>query len=203
MTTKNNKSYWDLRWRDLNTPWDYGNKHPLLDQLIEKANLPEKARIYVPGCGRAHDAAAFAHLGFSVIAEDIVSEAVEEAKKLYGEIKNLRIEVRNIFEKDETNAFDAIFDRAVLCALPTKMHERYLSKCFQLLAPGGLFISIPFLKLTINESEGPPYEIPEEKLKEYLANKFSLQVFDKIKNTPVGASVILEQGLLIAAKESQ
>jgi len=68
--------------------------------------------------------------------------------------------------------FDAVYDRAVLCALPREARPAYVKTCAALLKRGGLMLSIPFTKLHIGESEGPPFAITENALIELFQDQF-------------------------------
>lgn len=170
-------SYWQSRWREGRTGWDLGGVHPFFSELINHASsagLKASGYVIEPGCGRAHTGAALAKLGYNVTAFDVSQEAVDAAKKLYAHLANLELVVADLFALPDswTNMFDAVYDRAVLCALPRSIRPVYVEACAKMLKPGGLFLSIPFTKLHITESEGPPFAVCEEDLEEMFASKF-------------------------------
>ncbi len=170
-------SYWQSRWREGRTGWDLGGVHPLFSELIDHASaagLEEGGFILEPGCGRAHTGAALAGLGYKVTAFDVSQEAVDAAKKLYAHLANLELVVADLFALSNswTNKFDAVYDRAVLCALPRSIRPAYVETCAKMIKPGGLFLSIPFTKLNIAESEGPPFAVCENDLEEMFTSRF-------------------------------
>ncbi|MEZ4742201.1 MAG: methyltransferase domain-containing protein [Bdellovibrionota bacterium] len=175
-------NFWQEKW--LKNPqgqpgWDLGGAHPLFDQIlnlaIKQGGLKEKAYIFVPGCGRAHNAAKFAGMGFNVTAMDIVPEAISRAKQCYTKVKNLDLVIGDIFTSSsyESEHYDMIFDRAMLCALPRNLRSTYVEMVFKRLRPGGLFASISFAKVG-RDVTGPPYAIGIDELQNLFSDKFDL-----------------------------
>jgi hypothetical protein len=174
----NETEFWASRWRDLDTPWDMGRPHPNLESLwnAAKDHAPERARVYIPACGRAHEGAWFASKGHEVVAEDIVPEAIGEARKLYGAIAGLELRVGDLFEvrPEDREAFDVVFDRAAFCAFPPSEWERYTDAAAARLKRGGLFLSLPFVKSADPPPQGPPFYIPKEEWRKLASKKFSV-----------------------------
>jgi len=172
--------YWRARWREQRTGWDLGGQHPMLAPLISAAAslgfLKAGAKIWVPGAGRAHDAAALALQGFQVHASDVAEQAVDGAKALYDKLLNLTIAVEDALSSDipdtDLASYDAVFDRAVLCALPPEARVTYVAQLRRRLKPRGLFLTLAFTK-TKSLPGSPPFGIPVPKLVQTLAG-FSL-----------------------------
>jgi len=178
-------SYWQDRWREGRTGWDLGGVHPFFPELMKQgdlAGLKPGAKILEPGCGRAHTGAVLAQKGYKVTAFDVSGEAIEAAKSLYSNVANLDLLVADVFDLPPSwnDSFDGVYDRAVLCALPKASRAIYIETCARILRSGGLFLSIPFTKLNITESEGPPFAVGAKSLNELLMNKFE-KVFQSEK----------------------
>lgn len=170
-------AYWQNRWKEGRTGWDQGGIHPLFPDLFaaaKEAGLRDGAKIVEPGCGRAHTAAMLARSGFDVTAFDVSEDAIAAAQSLYADIPRLRLLVANLFDPlpEWNDSFDAVYDRAVLCALPQEVRSKYVATCVRILKPGGLFMSLPFARLHIGDSEGPPFAIPENQFSELLTPGF-------------------------------
>jgi SAM-dependent methyltransferase len=71
--------FWESRYRDNVTPWDAGKVPASLRAYAD--NLPPRARILIPGCGSAYDAAYLAKNGFDVLAIDFSPAAIAAAQK--------------------------------------------------------------------------------------------------------------------------
>lgn len=172
-----NPAYWQLRWQEGRTGWDLGGIHKLFPELLAAAQrhgLAAGSAIIEPGCGRAHTSAALARMGYQTTAFDVSADAVAEAKKLYAEVSGLQIAVADVFQLPEkwTGSFDALYDRAVMNALPAEVRVDFVRACAAVLKPGGLLLTLPFTVLNIDEQDGPPFAINESGLQELLSGRF-------------------------------
>ena len=69
---------WDQRYREGGDGWELGRPAPPLEQALRHdPRMPQPpARVLVPGCGRGHEAALLAALGFEAIGLDVSGEAL-------------------------------------------------------------------------------------------------------------------------------
>ncbi|MFZ9968089.1 MAG: methyltransferase domain-containing protein, partial [Steroidobacteraceae bacterium] len=77
---------WDQRYRDGADGWELGRPAPPLERFLRadpRRPLPP-GRVLVPGCGRGHEAALLAELGFVVTGLDFSAEAIARARALHG-----------------------------------------------------------------------------------------------------------------------
>ncbi len=169
---------WQARWREGRTRWDQGREHPELARLLEHARregeLTAAARIFSAGCGRAHNEAYLARCGFEVTAVDLVPEAIDEARKLYGMIPQLHLAVQDVcvLGADELHAYGAVFDRAMLCALEPAHRPQYIEAIRERLSERGLFFSILFR--SVRTLQGPPFALDETAAFDLMAADFDL-----------------------------
>lgn len=174
------QAFWADRWKTGRTGWDQGGPHPLLPALIKEAEeqgfLKPGDRILEPGAGRAHNGAFLARRGYLVTSFDAAEEAVAEARKVYGSEKNLTLVVADALEAKGAwkGEFQAVFDRAMLCALPRKLRTAYVQASYAHLVPDGAFLSIPFTECRLPEAEGPPFQVTMADLSGILIAGFSL-----------------------------
>ncbi len=178
MPERENLEPWKLRWANGQTGWDQGQAHPELSRLVTQAQLlgelSSAGKIFSAGCGRAHNEAFLAGMGFAITAIDAVPKAIEEAKLIYGTIAKLELEARDVFEvvPEEVGAYDAIFDRAMLCAIHPSLREAYLESCKARLKPSGLFMSLLFRE--VYRAEGPPFAVDEAEAWRLFGQDFHL-----------------------------
>lgn len=175
--------FWETRYRDHVTPWDAGKVPTPLREYA--ATLVPGARILIPGCGSAHDAAWLAQAGFDVLAIDFSPAAVEVAKQTLGEFAHV-VRQADFFDFDAGAPFDAIYERAFLCALPRKMWAGYAPRCAQLLAPGGRLAGFYFFADT---PKGPPFGTSQAELDALLRPGF-----ERIEDKPVEDSIEVFRG---------
>lgn len=170
--------FWQARWRSGETRWDLGRAYPGLGELLEAARrhglLPEGGRILEPGAGRAHTGAALARAGFQVVAFDVVPEAIAAARALYGEEDRLELVVADALSGPPAwrGAFDAVFDRAMMCALPESKRRVYARALFDYLTPRGVLLSAVVAARRENPTGGPPFAVSKAALDDMLRPGF-------------------------------
>jgi SAM-dependent methyltransferase len=203
MTISGNTTNWRDHWDKGVTGWDLGGPHPLfsvlLKELESRVSWNQLQHWYVPGCGRAHDAAALANKGANVLATDYVDLAVIEARKQYQNQSGLRLAVADALAVDskEIAAFDAVFDRAMLCAMTGFARAKYIEACRVRLRKDGYFVSIPFAQVLV--PEGPPFQMTEQELREAFGEGWEIQLLTRRSDGAVGQR-ITEEILFIARK---
>ncbi len=168
---------WRQRWLNGQTGWDHGQEHAVLNRLLQHAMregpLQPSASIFSAGCGRAHNEAWLARQGFKVDASDIVEEAIAGARALYEHQKGLRLFVADAFApNDGSKIYDAVFDRAMLCAVNPMHRAAYVQRMQEKLPIGGIFMSILFRK--VRSPEGPPFAVDEAEALRLLEDDFDL-----------------------------
>jgi SAM-dependent methyltransferase len=195
---------WRERWLVGQTGWDQGRPHPELGRLLQQATregrLPAGARLFSAGCGRAHNEAWLAEQGYQVDAVDAVPEAIAGARALYGEQPGLHLAVADVFAGNPTAAdYDAVFDRAMLCAIQPEHRAAYVQKIADLLKPGGLFMAILFRRT--RSPDGPPFAVDEVEAQRLFADQFDL-CHASCCPPPPNPHNVLEEWLCIWRKRS-
>ena len=170
--------FWETRYRDHVTPWDAGGVPQSLQRF--SLSIPPGARILIPGCGSAYEAYYLAENGFDVVAIDFSPAAVELARTnlaCFGDI----VRLADFFDFDPGQAFDVIYERAFLCALPRIIWGGYPRRCAQLLKPGGVIAGFFFFADT---PKGPPFGTSPAELGALLGTQF-----ERIDDQPVSDSI--------------
>ena len=169
MQDSSQPEFWDTRYRDRVTPWD---AHGVpADLRAFAATLAPGTRILVPGCGSAHELRCLAEAGAEVLAIDFSAEAVERAKENAGPLAD-RILLTDFFAFDPgPEAFDVVYERAFLCALPRKLWVRYAARMAKLLGPRKQLVGLFFYG---DKPRGPPFGTSPEELHGLLDPGFEL-----------------------------
>ncbi len=125
------------------TNWDaglYDDKHSFVWKhgaaLIELLAPRQGERILDLGCGTGHLTAQIAEAGAEVVGIDASSSMIEEARRLY---PDLRFEVADAREFSFDEPFDAVFSNAVLHWV--KPPEEAIARVRRALKPGGRFVA--------------------------------------------------------------
>lgn len=193
MQSQDEKKLWQERWQKGRTGWDQGGAHPALSALIEHAKreggLPEQGSFFSAGCGRAHSEATLANWGYRVRAVDLSEEAIAAAKASYGHLPALDLRQADLFrlETGEAKSYDAVYDRAMLCALSPETRPAYIDAMKARLKDRGLFCCILFRDL--HSQSHPPYAIDEAEAWRLLAQDFVLCYAAATREVPVPAAI--------------
>ncbi len=160
--------FWDTRYRDHVIPWDAGKVPPRFAEYAR--TLPKGARVLIPGCGSAWEAAFLAQNAFDVLAIDFSEAAIAAARQNLGERAPV-LQCADFFDFDPGPSFDVVYERAFLCALPARVWPQYARRMAQLIRPGGELAGYFFLSPT---DRGPPFGMSPENLHNLLDPKFEL-----------------------------
>ncbi|WP_434629308.1 methyltransferase domain-containing protein [Chromobacterium sp. CV08] len=167
MADSSQVDFWEQRYREGVMPWD-------------GASLPEPARrffaggppsrLLMPGCGSASDLPQLQALGHRVLAVDFSEAALEMARRQWPALAG-QLLLADFFRL-EMPAFDYVFERAFLCALPMDMRKQYAVKVAGMIRPGGALAGVFFVADT---EKGPPFGIDAERLADLLGPWFELE----------------------------
>lgn len=158
--------FWDKRFGEGTTPWNAGGVPRALMDYV--AHAKDKPRTLIPGCGHAWEAAWLAAQGWDVTALDFSAAAIDTARQQLGEWPG-QLVCGDFFSFEPIAPYEAIYERAFLCALPRKLWENYGRRMHDLLTPGGRLIGFFFLR---DEPKGPPFGITQEALDALLSPWF-------------------------------
>ena len=109
------REFWDQRFRTGVTPWDAGRVPNALRAFTAAYAGPR--RVLIPGCGSGWEARYLAELGCDVTALDFSAEAITAARANLGRYAD-RLLHADYFTFDTDEAFDIIYERTFLCAMP-------------------------------------------------------------------------------------
>lgn len=159
--------FWDVRIRQNVTPWDAGRVPQELRRFLSRH--PARGRVLVPGCGTGYEVRELDRAGFQVTAIDFSEAAIEAARRELGEVAHLaRLADFFGFEGD-TPPFDAVYERAFMCALPRRVWGEWARRTARLLRPGGLLFGFFFFDSNLR---GPPFGADPAGLDELLRADF-------------------------------
>lgn len=159
--------FWDTRFRQNATPWDAGRVPAALQRFV--ARHAGRGRVLVPGCGTGYEVRELAHAGFDVTAIDFSVAALEAARRELGPLAHL-VRHADFFAFDgDAPPFDAVYERAFLCALPRRVWGDWERRTAQLLRPGGLLFGVFYFD---SNAKGPPFGIGAADLDAMLSGDF-------------------------------
>lgn len=185
-------AFWDERFAANFTPWDQGAVPPALGRWLARAALAPGARVLVPGCGSAYEAAFLDAAGFAVLSIDIAEAALARARAVLPADVAGRVLRKADFFAFAAEPFDAIYERAFLCALPPRLWPAYAARCAELLEPDGWLAGLFFIDPAPPEPRrGPPFAMTRAELDALLAPAFECTGDQAI---PSGESIVVFAG---------
>ncbi len=187
------KEPWKERWASHRTPWDLEGPHPNIETLMmrlrQEAGLIS-GTVLVPGCGHGHDGAFFARQDFQTKGVDFVDDAIFAAKSLYDSVAGLSFAVADVLSGVESDTYDLIYDRAMLCALQPKNRRAYLHRMHDNLRQHGLFAGFIFQEVELSVGvKGPPFGFDESAFGELMGEFFTPITWERLKNIQSDSSI--------------
>jgi thiopurine S-methyltransferase len=187
-------SYWQSRWRKGNIGFHMDQGYPGLKRNWAKLNMPERAIVLVPLCGKSTDMDWLAQRVETVIGVETAEEAISQYfterklnpdKAAYSGFDiyragNIELWLGDFFKFPENrhSGYDLIYDKASLVALPKEMRIRYAKKILALSAGNTRYLLHHFL-YDSSEMSGPPFMISVQEIEELFSNKFSVMVLEE------------------------
>lgn len=181
-------AFWHQVWSQGFIGFHEYEVNPFLKNHIQKLQLVQNNRIFIPLCGKTRDIAWLLDVGFRVVGVELSELAVKQLfnelnitptvtpipENLHFSAKNIDIFVGDIFDLSSKylGEINAIYDRAALVALPTKMRQQYTSHLMKITqyAPQ-LLITYEY---DSSNEEGPPFSIKEDELKAHYDAQYHL-----------------------------
>ena len=163
---------WNRRYEEKDTPWDKGEAHPVLRDMLAHGAL--SGRVLVPGCGTGHDVRALARRGLQVVGLDLAPLALDLARRhapvadeayMLGDLFHLPPECRS--------AFDGVFEHTCFCAIDPRRRADYVAAVRNVLRPGGCLFAVFFVDPG-NDGDGPPFGCTTAELDQLFSPNFRL-----------------------------
>lgn len=165
--------FWDTRYRGNVMPWDAHGVPAAFAAWVARQDA--KARVLIPGCGTGYEVRTLAAQGHDVLAIDFSAAAVEAARQELGGLAD-RVRQADFFSVDG-GPFDAVYERAFLCALPRRLWDDWARRIAALVRPGGVLAGFFFFD---DNAKGPPFGIAPAALDALL-----LPAFERVEDEPV------------------
>ena len=176
-------SFWDLRYAARFAPWDAGR---VPARLLDWVGRSRAASVLVPGCGSAWDVRLFAERGWNVLGIDFSEAALAEARKVLGP-HAAAVRQADFFAPIAEAPFDAVYERAFLCALPRRLWPEWGRRMAELVKPGGELAGFFFFD---EGMRGPPFPLHSgDELAALLR-----PAFERLEDSPVEDSIDVFKG---------
>ncbi|MGZ5084754.1 MAG: methyltransferase domain-containing protein [Usitatibacter sp.] len=171
--------FWDLRYGARFAPWDAGKVPAQLRAFV--AGSPSPRRILVPGCGSGWDVRFLAEWGWDVLGIDFSAAALAAAAPVLGPWAG-RVRQADFFAPIAEAPFEAVYERAFLCALPRRMWSAWASRMAEVVEPGGLLAGFFFFG---SAERGPPFPLASQAELDALLTP----AFARLEDAPAADSI--------------
>jgi SAM-dependent methyltransferase len=170
-------AFWDVRFDAEFTPWEQGGTPQLLREYLAQHKAKESGgteppRVLIPGCGSGQEVRLFVDAGWDALAIDFSPSAVAAARAQLGTLAD-RIREADFFARSSAESFakpfDAIYERAFLCALPPRLRPAWAARVAELLKSGGQLFGFWYFD---SNPKGPPFGIDKAELTRLLEPAF-------------------------------
>lgn len=173
---------WEQLYQIGDTGWDLGGPAPgLADFLSAHPELP-RGDVLAPGCGRGHDALAWARAGFRVTGLDLAPSAVAAARAATLPGEQALFQEGDFLAFAAGERFDWLFEHTLFCALPPASRDGYVAAVERALKPGGNFLAIQYLQPS--GDSGPPFPVTVSELMRRFSRGFELAASWTPRSTP-------------------
>lgn len=176
---KDEKTFWDNKYRNNDTGWDIGYVSTPIKEYIDQ--LPDKlVKILIPGGGNSYEAEYLFNNGFkNVYVVDISPIPLENFKKRVPSFPEENLLNLDFFNLNET--YDLILEQTFFCALDPKLRKAYVDKMHSLLRPNGRLVGLLFtFPLT---EDGPPFGGNKAAYKSLFGKKFTIKTMEVAYNS--------------------
>ena len=165
---------WEALYQARDTRWDKGEPTPaLVDFLRDHPELTARGgTVAVPGCGRGHDARAWAKAGFRARGFDFAPTAVDEANAVANEGLDVSFHQADFLAGTAPDTFDWVFEHTLFCAIPPASRDDYVRSVAEWVAPGGHYLAVNYLQP--QDEFGPPFGATVKELVTRFSPHFEL-----------------------------
>lgn len=173
--------FWRTRYREGRMMWDLGEPSAPARMLAERYLAP-RSRVFIPGCGRGHEALLLARQGHAVLAVDFAPEPVAtlgQAARAEGLTLDLRQADVFTLPADLDGTCDAVLEQACLCAVGPTRYADYEALAWRLLKPNGRLLAV---LMEVAGGHPPPFSIPPDTaLALFCAPRWTLEALEPVR----------------------
>ncbi len=181
--------FWINAWNEGRTKFHQEEYHQKLTEYFPTLHPKKGQSVLVPLCGKSKDLLWLHDLKLNVRGVELHHDAVESffsenklspMQKLQDQdfthysYENIVISCGDFFKINENNAYDFVYDRASLVALPFEMRKNYAEVIKRSLKVGGKYLLIVY-EYDQSKLEGPPFSVSSEEIQELYKDQFLIK----------------------------
>ena len=168
--------------------------YPRLTDLWSELSLNSKDTVLVPLCGKSQDMQWLANQGFHIVGVEASLKALNQFMEKSGQqfsrthshgytvFKSPKIELWHgnfmTFPENALTTVDAIYDKAAIVALPSKMRNQYATKLLNL-CNQSTEIFLQSFEYEQAEMNGPPFSVDEDEIHTHFGHRFDITIMNE------------------------
>lgn len=173
------KTYWNTRYLEQNTPWDIGFVSPPIKEYVDVIQ-DKNLRVLIPGAGNAYESVYLHQLGFEqVFVCDWAEEALVHLQKVAPDFPASHLICKDFFELE--GQFDLVLEQTFFCAIAPALRSSYVDKMSSLLVSGGTLAGLLFASHF--EKPGPPFGGDAAEYESLFSSQFVINRLSVAKNS--------------------
>ncbi|HXH74698.1 MAG TPA: thiopurine S-methyltransferase [Bacteriovoracaceae bacterium] len=202
--------FWIKAWDEGKTNFHQTEYNDQVQKYFPRLNPKEGQRVLVPLCGKSkdllwlhglkvhvHGLELYDDVVKSFFSENELSPVKETQDQFFRNYthKNLVVSSGDFFKLHEKEAYDFIYDRASLVALPASMRISYAQVIKHSLKKGGKCLLIVY-EYDQSKLDGPPFSVDADEIHELYEDAFSIELVESKQPSNAGPRLSsLENGL--------
>lgn len=187
------KEFWIKAWNEGRTAFHQGKFHEKLTLFFPQLTPETGQSVLVPLCGKSVDMVWLHNHGLKVHGVELHEQAVqsffsenhlspvEKTQDAYFQnyaFENMMLSCGDFFQLDEKSAYDFVYDRAALVALPFEMRKGYAQLIQRSLRKGGKCLLIVY-DYDQSKMQGPPFSVSSNEIQDLYAADFNISLVEE------------------------
>ena len=189
------EQFWIKAWNEGRTAFHQPHYHEKLTEHFPQLGPQAGQKVLVPLCGKTKDMTWLRQQGLQVHGVELHEQAVKDFFSenelfppkvtrdqffIHHSHQDITISCGDFFKLGQKDAYDLVYDRGALVALPAPMRKNYAQVIRGSLKKGGQYLLIAY-EYDQSKMEGPPFSVGENEIRELYQDQFTIQLIESKK----------------------
>lgn len=203
------EQFWIKAWNEGRTAFHQPHYHEKLTEHFPQLDPQAGQKVLVPLCGKTKDMVWLSRQGLQVHGVELHEQAVKdffsENELFPSEVtrdpffthhthQDITISCGDFFKLGQKSAYDFVYDRAALVALPAPMRKNYAQVIRESIKAGGRYLLIAY-EYDPSKMEGPPFSVSESEIRKLYQEHFAIRLIESEKPSGEGPRLSAVEGL--------
>lgn len=203
------EQFWIKAWNEGRTAFHQPHYHGKLTEHFPQLGPQAGQKVLVPLCGKTKDMVWLHQQGLEVHGIELHEQAVKdffaENELFPPEVsrdeffthytrQGITISCGDFFKLGREGAYDLVYDRGALVALPAPMRKRYAQVIRGAVKKGGQYLLIAY-EYDQAKMEGPPFSVGESEIRELYQEHFTIRPVESKEPAGEGPRLSAVEGL--------